>query len=100
VIETATPRGVILRTRDTQQKERRTVLVLSRLKNETIVINGNIVITVVEVRQGKVRLGIEADPSIAINRGEVQDRIDAQEKAAGRGKPLLETRSHGRRAGR
>ena len=36
------------------------MLVLSRKKNESIVINNDIVITVVEIRGDKVRLGIEA----------------------------------------
>ena len=47
------------------------MLVLSRMKNETIVINGNIRVTVVEVRGDKVRLGLEADREINIVREEL-----------------------------
>ena len=36
------------------------MLVLSRKKNESIIINDNITVTVIEIRGDKVRLGIEA----------------------------------------
>ena len=52
------------------------MLVLSRKKNEKIVINGDIVLIIVEIRGDKVRLGIEAPREVPINRGEVQDAID------------------------
>lgn len=51
------------------------MLVLSRKKNESIVINENIVITVVEVRGDKVRLGIEAPKEVPIHRSEVYAAI-------------------------
>lgn len=51
------------------------MLVLSRKKNEVIVINDNITITVVEVRGDKVRLGIEAPKEIPVHRKEVYDEI-------------------------
>src|SRR5258705_11231382 len=44
------------------------MLVLSRKKNESIVINDNIVITVVEIRGDKVRLGIEAPKDVPVHR--------------------------------
>jgi carbon storage regulator len=47
------------------------MLVLSRKKGESIVIDGNIVITVVEVRGDKVRLGIEAPIEIPVMRSEL-----------------------------
>jgi len=50
------------------------MLVLSRKLNETIVINGNIRVTVVGLRGNQVRLGIEAPESIAIFRQELFDR--------------------------
>jgi carbon storage regulator len=50
------------------------MLVLSRKLNETIVINGNIRVTVVGLRGNQVRLGIEAPDSIAIFRQELFDR--------------------------
>ena len=51
------------------------MLVLSRKKNESIIIDDNIVITVVEVRGDKVRLGIEAPKEIPIHRSEIYDAI-------------------------
>mgnify|MGYP001817300636 CR=1 FL=1 len=51
------------------------MLVLSRKKNESIVIDGNIVITVVEVRGDKVRLGIQAPREVPIHRSEVYDAL-------------------------
>ncbi len=55
------------------------MLVLSRKKNQSIIIDGNIVITVVEIRGDKVRLGIEAPKEIPIHRSEVRDRIQAEQ---------------------
>lgn len=51
------------------------MLVLSRKKNERIVISDDIELTVVEIRGDKVRLGINAPPSISIHRREVYDAI-------------------------
>ncbi len=51
------------------------MLVLSRKKNETIIIDDHIVITVVEIRGDKVRLGIEAPKEIPIHRSEVHAAI-------------------------
>jgi carbon storage regulator len=57
------------------------MLVLSRKKNESIVVNDSIVITVVEIRGDKVRLGIEAPREVPIHRSEVHAAIVAQEAA-------------------
>jgi len=57
------------------------MLVLSRKRNESIVIDENIVITVVEVRGDKVRLGIEAPREVPINRSEVHDAIRIEQSA-------------------
>lgn len=51
------------------------MLVLSRKKNERLVISDNIVITIVEIRGDKVRLGIEAPAETAVHRQEVYDAI-------------------------
>jgi len=53
------------------------MLVLSRKKNESIVINDKIVITVVEVRGDKVRLGVVAPKDVAVHRQEVFDAIQS-----------------------
>lgn len=57
------------------------MLVLSRKKNESIVINDNIVITVVEVHGDKVRLGIQAPREIPIHRSEVHAAIQLEQAA-------------------
>lgn len=51
------------------------MLVLSRKKNESIVINHDITIVVVEIRGDKVRLGIEAPKEVSVHRKEVYDAI-------------------------
>ena len=51
------------------------MLVLTRRLNETIVIDGNIAITVVAVQGNKVRLGITAPPSVPVDRQEVHERL-------------------------
>ncbi len=55
------------------------MLVLSRKKNESIVIRDNIVITVIQIRGDKVQLGIEAPKEIAVHRREVYDQIKSPE---------------------
>lgn len=69
------------------------MLVLSRKLNETIIIDGNIRITVVGLRGNQVRLGIDAPDSVGIFREElcvhngVSDRESARRSipAGGRG---------------
>jgi carbon storage regulator len=51
------------------------MLVLSRKKNESIVINNDIAIFVVEIRGDKVRLGVEAPKEVPVHRREVYDAI-------------------------
>lgn len=51
------------------------MLVLSRKKNESIIINDNITIVVVEVRGDKVRLGVEAPKDVPVHRNEVYEAI-------------------------
>ncbi len=51
------------------------MLVLSRKKNESIVINNEISIVVVEIRGDKVRLGIEAPREATVHRREVYEAI-------------------------
>jgi carbon storage regulator len=53
------------------------MLVLSRRAQETIVINGNIRITVVWIGHDRVRLGIEAPRDVTVHRQEVAARIAA-----------------------
>jgi carbon storage regulator len=51
------------------------MLVLSRKKNESIIINDNITVTVVEIRGDKVRLGIDAPKEVSVHRREVYEAI-------------------------
>jgi carbon storage regulator len=55
------------------------MLVLSRKKNESIVINDDIIIFVVEIRGDKVRLGIEAPKDVPVHRQEVYEAIKKQQ---------------------
>lgn len=59
------------------------MLVLSRKKEESIVIADNIVITVVEIRGDKVRLGIVAPKDVPVHREEVHNAIQQEQKQAG-----------------
>ena len=63
------------------------MLVLSRKKNEGIIINHNIKIVVVEIRGDKVRLGIEAPKQVLVHRTELENAINeanaAKEAAPG-----------------
>jgi len=59
------------------------MLVLSRKVNETIIINDNIVVTVVDIRGDKVRLGIEAPKDVPVHRQEVYEAIKRAEGPAG-----------------
>ena len=58
------------------------MLVLSRLRDETIMIGENVEITVVDIRGDKVRLGINAPTAIAVHRKEVYDAIKMENQRA------------------
>lgn len=55
------------------------MLVLSRKKNESIVIDGQIVVTVIELRGDKVRLGVDAPREVQVDRLEIAEKKDRQE---------------------
>ncbi len=57
------------------------MLVLSRQRDETIMIGDEIEITVVDIRGDKVRLGITAPTRIAVHRKEVYEAIRGEERA-------------------
>ncbi len=59
------------------------MLVLSRHRDESIIIGDNIVITVVDVRGDKVRLGIDAPTDIPVHRQEVYEAIQRERQAGG-----------------
>ena len=58
------------------------MLVLSRQKDQTIMIGDNIEITVVDIRGDKVRLGITAPSEIPVHRKEVYDAIQEENREA------------------
>ena len=58
------------------------MLVLSRQRDETIMIGDDIEITVVDIRGDKVRLGITAPTSIAVHRKEVYEAIRSENEHA------------------
>lgn len=60
------------------------MLVLSRQRDETIMIGDEIEITVVDIRGDKVRLGITAPTRIAVHRKEVYESIRRENEAAAR----------------
>lgn len=57
------------------------MLVLSRKANESVVINNDITIVVVEIRGDKVRLGIEAPKEVSVHRKEVWEAIRRENAA-------------------
>lgn len=59
------------------------MLVLSRNPDEQIVIGDDIVITVVDVRGDKVRLGVEAPRCVDVHRKEVYDAIQREKREEG-----------------
>lgn len=56
------------------------MLVLSRQRDESIIIGDNIVITVVDIRGDKVRLGIQAPSEIPVHRKEVYEAIQREKE--------------------
>jgi len=60
------------------------MLVLSRQRDETIIIGDEIEITVVDIRGDKVRLGITAPTTIAVHRKEVYEAIRRENEHAAR----------------
>ena len=71
------------------------MLVLTRKKNESIVINDVIKVTVVEIRGDKVRLGIEAPRDIDVHRQEVYDQIHSKRMEEPHGEPQPSAPSSG-----
>lgn len=58
------------------------MLVLSRQRDETIMIGDDVEITIVDIRGDKVRLGIAAPKEVKVHRKEVYDAIKKQEEEA------------------
>lgn len=58
------------------------MLVLSRQRDETIMIGDDIELTVVDIRGDKVRLGIKAPAHVAVHRKEIYDAIKRENEQA------------------
>jgi carbon storage regulator len=58
------------------------MLVLSRKAGESIVIGNDVVITILEVRGGQIRLGVDAPRSLAVHRAEVYEQVLNENRAA------------------
>lgn len=58
------------------------MLILTRKKEESIIINGNIEIQIISIEEGKVKIGINAPKDIEIFRSEVFKKIQEANKEA------------------
>ena len=63
------------------------MLVLTRKLGENIRIGDSVKITVLEVRSGQVKLGIDAPPEVKVHREEIYARIQEENRRAQLGKP-------------
>lgn len=63
------------------------MLVLSRHRDESIMIGDEIVVTIVDIRGDKVRLGIDAPQDIPVHRQEVYEAIQRENRKAGQIQP-------------
>ena len=59
------------------------MLVLSRQRDESIVIGDNVVVTIVDIRGDKVRLGIDAPSEVPVHRQEVYEAIQRENRKSG-----------------
>lgn len=64
------------------------MLALTRKKGESLVLNNNIEVTVLEIRGDQVKLGIDAPKEIPVYRKEVYAQIEEANKAAVQSKGL------------
>ena len=58
------------------------MLLLSRKKDESIVINNDVTITVIEIRGDRVRIGVTAPKEVPVHRQEVFDAIYGKKEVA------------------
>ncbi len=70
------------------------MLVLSRTRDEAIIIGDNIVVTVVDVRGDKVKLGIEAPQDVSVHRREVYEAIKKENATAQRAASFNQQAAH------
>ena len=70
------------------------MLVLSRQKNESIMIGDEVEITIVDVRGDKVRLGITAPKKISVHRKEIYEAIQREKAEKAQNPQETETEHH------
>ncbi len=63
------------------------MLVLSRQRDESIIIGDNIVVTIVDIRGDKVRLGIDAPSEIPVHRREIHEAIQRENQRSAQLEP-------------
>ncbi len=56
------------------------MLILTRKKDESIIIDGNIEVKILSADDGRVRIGIDAPKTVELYRKEVFDKIEEQNK--------------------
>ena len=59
------------------------MLVLSRYRDESIFIGDDIIITVVDIRGDRVRIGVQAPPDVSVHRQEVYEAIKSEKREQG-----------------
>ena len=60
------------------------LLVLSRRRDQTLVIGDNVEVTVLEIKGGQVRLGINAPKAVPVHRGEIHAKVIEESKRSAR----------------
>jgi carbon storage regulator len=63
------------------------MLILTRKAGETVSVGDNVTLTVLAIKGGQVRLGIDAPRDVAVHRGEIRERIDQEDEMSSRDRP-------------
>jgi carbon storage regulator len=75
------------------QEER--MLILTRRVGETIMIGGDVTVTVLGVKGNQVRVGVNAPRDVAVHREEIFERIKREEQGGDSGRPAKPGDGHG-----
>lgn len=59
------------------------MLVLTRRKGESLVIDDNTTVTILAIKGDQIRLGIDAPKHVSVHRLEIQEKVDAQKELDG-----------------
>ena len=78
------PFGCVKELGEKEKVQRRTpMLILSRRPRQSLKIGDHVIVTVLAVRRGQVRIGIEAPKNVPVHRNEIYTRIQASSKPRG-----------------